>query len=132
MLWPGVIDHHIVHGLTCRILIGLNCEGVLMHHTKEAPTDARMHHNHITGRPFQLGIETDGRLELHLISERSFFASSTASIITLVDFLVNAIRTIQSISNHRTVASVTQPERSKGTKDEVSRPQGPPTRTLDF
>ena len=77
--------------------------------------------------PAQLGIETDGRLELHLISERSFFAS-TASIITLVDFLVNAY----AISNHRTVASVTQPERSKGTKDEVSRPQGPPTRTLDF
>ena len=100
MLWPGVIDHHIVHGLTCRILIGLNCERVLMHHTKEAPTDARMHHNHITGRPSQLGIETDGRLELHLISERSFFASSTASIITLVDFLVNAICTIHIQSPH--------------------------------
>ena len=76
--------------------------------------------------PAQLGIETDGRLELHLISERSFFASSACIIITLVDFLVNAY----AISNHRTVASDTQPERPKGMKS--SRPEGSPTRTLDF
>ena len=34
-----------------------------------------------------------------------------------------------ALSNHRTIAWVPRPERLKGVKDEVRRPEGPPARS---